>query len=359
MKKGYIVSWFNSGRNYGQTLQAYSLQKVLRNLGYDVCHVCYANNRDPRVNVKQILYKIIKLSRNQRIIQDKFDSFIRTNMMVTPHLSSVEEVSRYIDITGADFLICGSDQVWNPYNVDPVYYLHGIGNSKTKKIAYAVSTCDERRKKKFNDYPEVKKWVQEIDYVFTREKTGKKIFNELFDVKAEVVLDPTLLLDREQWIENMRLEYSDSRYVLCYAFSLTEKQKAIIEKTAQKLNCFVRYSNILMTKQKYDKREIWSPNDFLDAIFNAQMVFTDSFHGTVFSVLFHKEFLVFDNGKEENSDPYYNIDRMETFLYEIGLTSRLVNNDIEKLERIDYAQVDLIIESRRAECIKLLRESIG
>lgn len=357
MKKGYIFSWFNSGRNYGQTLQAYALQQVLIDMGYDVEHVCFDSNRYPSTSVIRKLKDIKKLTKRQRITQVKFDRFIRENMKITKRLRNDVQVRNFIFQRQPDFLICGSDQIWNPYNIHPYYFLAKIGDKSTRRIAYAVSTCDERRKSKFLDYPEIKEWIAQIDFLYVRENSGKRIFSELFDVDSDVVLDPTLLLSAEEWIEKLKLNRYADEYVLCYAFNLTTEQKKIISLRAKELNCKIKYGNIL--NEDSSKNEEWSPIDFLEAILNAKEVFTDSFHGTAFSILFHKNFTVFDNGKNEDSDPYYNIDRMNTLLKLIGLEGRLMRNaNTIYNENIDFTTIDNILCKQRKECISILRRSI-
>ena len=357
MKKGYIFSWYNSGRNYGQTLQAYALQWSLRNMGYDVEHVCFDTNRSIKKSLLIKLKDFMHLTKSQRRVQNKFDLFILDNMRVTKRLADDVQVQKFIAQNRPNFLVCGSDQIWNPYSVHPFYYLEGIGNEQTNRIAYAVSTCDKRRMDKFCEHPEIKEWIEQINYVYVRENSGKIILSELFSVESKVVLDPTLLLSGEKWVKNLCLNKKDSNYVLCYAFNLTDKQRAMILKRAGVLNAEIKYGNIL--EGDVGGQEEWSPIEFLENILNAREVFTDSFHGTVFSILFHKDFVIFDNGNELGSDPYYNIDRMSTLLSIIGLENRLVyGEEIPQMEKIDYKEIDEVLEKRRKECLSLLQRSI-
>lgn len=358
MKKGYIFSWYNSGRNYGQTLQAYALQKVVADMGYKVEHVCFGSNRDISQSFIRKLKDFKKLTSEQRQIQKKFDSFIFNNMKTTKYLKTDVDVQGFISENKPDFLICGSDQVWNPYNAHPFYYLAELGNEGTNRIAYAVSTCDKRRMDKFLEYPQIEEWIKQINAIYVRENSGKEIFSKLYNVNSEVVLDPTLLMSGKQWIDSLKLNKNPGNYILCYAFNLTKKQKCMISERAEQLGCTIKYGNIL--ENEIVKKESWSPVDFLEAILNAKEVFTDSFHGTAFSILFHKNFTVFDNGSDINSDPYYNIDRMKTLLGQIDLTDRLMLGDnCCDLNDINYSRIDAILDKRRNECLSLLRRSIG
>lgn len=359
MKKGYIFSWFNSGRNYGQTLQAYALQKVLIEMGYNVAHVCFGSNRYPSISIFRKLKDLMKLTKNQRIVQSKFDEFICDNMKITNRLNSDKQVQNFISQKKPDFLICGSDQVWNPYNIHPFYFLANVGDNSVRRVAYAVSTCDEKRKERFRDYHEIKDWINQINYLYVRENSGKRILSDLFGVSSEVVLDPTLLLSGEEWVDKLKLQKHSDDYILYYGFNLTAEQKRIISTRAKELNCKIKYG-IEINEVDVEKKQ-WSPIDFLEAILNAKEVFTDSFHGTVFSILFHKNFTVFDNGEDKKSDPYYNIDRMNTLLNLIGLNHRLMTKTNAKIiykEDIDFVIVDKILNKRRKECLFMLRRSI-
>lgn len=359
MKKGYIFSWFNSGRNYGQTLQAYALQMVLTEMGYDVEHVCFGTNRYPQKSVLRAARDSIKMTKGQRIVQSKFDDFIRKNMKITHRLNSDKQVQKFILRNKPDFLICGSDQVWNPYNIHPFYFLADIGDESVRRVAYAVSTCDEKRKDKFLEYPKIKWWIRQINYLYVRENSGKRIIHDLYGVSSEVVLDPTLLLSGDEWIKKLTLKTQSEKYILCYAFNLTVEQKKIISQRANELNCRIRYG--IPVKENDTDEELWSPIDFLEAILNAEEVFTDSFHGTAFSLLFHKNVTIFDNGEDENSDPYYNIDRMNTLLELLGLNHRLwtkTNANLIYREDIDFSMVDSILNKRRKECLLKLRRSV-
>lgn len=357
MKKGYIFSWYNSGRNYGQTLQAYALQKIVNDMGHSVAHVCFDTNRSISNSIIRKIKDYKNLNMQQRETQKKFDLFIQNNMKTTECLKNDVDVKKFIKKQQPDFLICGSDQVWNPFNVHPFYYLAEIGESNTKRIAYAVSTCDKRRKEKFLEFPQIKDWIRQIDALFVRESSGKEILEELYGVDSKVVLDPTLLMSGKKWIELLNLKEKKNDYILCYAFNLTKEQKEVINKRAEQFGCPVKYGNVLVGKDV--KKESWSPIDFLEAILNAKEVYTDSFHGTVFSILFHKNFIVFDNGNDINSDPYYNIDRMKTLLSLVNLNDRLVmNNSCVNFKEIDYSKVDRVLEERRNECISLLKRSM-
>lgn len=356
MKKGYVVTWFNSGRNYGQTLQAFALQHKLKELGYDVAVINYSDENYSHNKLLNYLKRRKRIQNDMWTIQKKFDHFVKNHIKLTKPLLSHNEICNYLKMEEPDFLICGSDQIWNPYSVSPIYFLHEMGTKNTRKIAYAVSLCDKRYMKKYMDNPQIADWIKAFDVIYVRENTGKEIIQELFSQKVETVLDPTLLFSGEEWIKVFGLQKKDRRYILCYAFSLTDEQQSYIQQRAADLNAEIVYGNVLLNRSFEADKTLWSPVDFLDMIYNAQEIVTDSFHGTVFSVLFHKNFWVFDNGTAADSDPYYNIDRMNTLLSRIELLDRVVNAaETFTYNAIDYQKVDAILACERKECIERLK----
>lgn len=356
MKKGYIVTWFNCGRNYGQTLQAYALQKKLRQMNFDAVILNYGAGFYSRSRILHYLKRRCAITGERWQIQKKFDAFVKKEMEISKPLHSYQDVQCFLKKEKPDFLVCGSDQIWNPYSADPVFFLHGLGTEETRKIAYAVSICDKVRADKFDEHPEVNQWLQGIKEIYVRENTGAEILRERFGKESTVVLDPTLLFSGEEWVQMLGLRRSGSEsYILCYAFNLTESQNRFLRARAAKNNAKVVYGNILMDGKEHSKDTQWSPVDFLNAIYNAEEIVTDSFHGMVFSILFHKEFWVFDNGQDADSDPYYNIDRMNTLLAKIGLRDRLCGEEPTGASSvIDYVRVDSALKKAREDCIRLL-----
>lgn len=361
MKKGYIITWFNSGRNYGQTLQAYALQKKLRQLNFDAVILNYGTGFCSRSRILHYLKRRRAITGERWQIQKKFDAFVKKEMAISKPLCRYQDAQCFLEKEKPDFLVCGSDQIWNPYSTDPVFFLHGLGAEETRKVAYAVSICDKARADKFDEHPEVNQWLQELDKIYVRENTGAEILRDRFGRESTVVLDPTLLFSGEEWVQMLGLRRSGSEsYILCYAFNLTESQKRFLQTRAARKNAKVVYGNVLMDGKEHSKDTQWSPVDFLNAIYNAEEIVTDSFHGMVFSILFHKEFWVFDNGQDADSDPYYNIDRMNTLLEKIDLQDRLSGEKPTGFNSaIDYVRVDSALKKAREDSIRLLCRSLS
>lgn len=356
-----IVTWYNNGNNYGQTLQAFALNYVLSLWGHYVEDLDYiATVRPRRSKVKRILSNI---SCKKSELQKAFDAFVNKRILHSKALYGIDEVERYITKNKFDILICGSDQIWNPNNFDKFYYL-GVSND-VKRVAYAVSISDKRYMGLFNNIPEVCDLMRHLDAISVREKSGAEIVKTLIGVMPQTVLDPTLLITGAQWKNILGLkDQCDTKYIFCYMFNVTDTQKSIIDECAEKRgNIHVIYSAVIMQELDRDREDIKknsSIEEFLELISNAEMIFTDSFHGTAFSILFHKDFYVFDNGADEESDPYYNIDRIVTLLSILDLERRLIQNkeSVSTVDTIDYNVIEMLLSEKRAESEEFLRNAI-
>lgn len=361
MKRAILVTWFNYGRNYGQTLQAYALQTKLKEFEVDAQLLYFGFEVYNSIPLLNDIYHIFKQEKSKWLIQYKFNKFVNKYLNISKPLRRTKYILNYLDSYKPELLICGSDQIWNPYNLYPIYYLNGIGCDNCERISYGVSLCNPKYKNKFKEQPLVKDWLNKFKAISVRENTGKDIIKELFNLESEVVLDPTLLFTGEEWCKlfnlNINNTKSKSKYILCYCFNISEKEKVFIEQRAKLLNARVEYGNILLNNEI--KTEAWSPIDFVDKIRNAEEIITDSFHGTVFSILFHKNFWIFDNGKAKDSNPFCNIDRMNTLLGKINLSNRILDDNLICRETIiDYNQVDSVLNIERKRSLEFLKKHI-
>ena len=132
-KRIAIITWYNFGMNYGQTLQAYALQKVLRLQGYYAETLTYGFGIYSRISFVNNQKRKKRIGKQKEACQKTFDRFIRKNMVVSRPLCSKQDVELYLKKKRFDAVICGSDQIWNPYNIDSVYYLNLDINLRKRK----------------------------------------------------------------------------------------------------------------------------------------------------------------------------------------------------------------------------------
>lgn len=254
--------------------------------------------------------------------------------------------------------VCGSDQIWNADTlyVDPLYYLRFAPHCK--RVAFAPS-FGRATIPKYN-IKKISKWVSDIPYLSVRENSGFSLVSQMTNRVAQVVLDPTLLIDRCTWSEVSKGFTIKENYILVYFLNQpSETLKNLIRDFAVnhkwKICCFSQFT------YWYGIADIIvdaGPKEFVSLISNARFVFTDSFHGTAFSVNLNVPFYVFERayglaGKQST--------RITSLLSQVGLKERFVN-DLKETEindlPINFGYSNDILSKERKNACKYLIESI-
>ena len=365
--------------NYGAELQAYATQKVLQLMGYDaeiIDYLFYKNPRHKRTrmsrptarmslkkHLEEKLFPIVAQwkARNYRDLQSvrnaKFERFHDENTKQSECYDMIDKLkSAKLDY---DVLMTGSDQVWNPgiySSLDP-YFLK-FGDENIKRLAYAASfgvsqVPDDVR----NYYIEALKRYSAIG---VREDNAVNLVKSLSGKDATLVLDPTLLLNKEQWMKVAKPveELPDKPYVLIYELSdipyIKQLAMYISEKTAMPI---VRICKNASPEDK--EGEILNiidagPAEFLYLFDKAGYVVTNSFHGTAFSVNFGKQFYtVIPLGKSNNS-------RQKSILKLMGCEERMLTegSEMPAIERLDTNRIVKRLEEERQKSIYFLKNAI-
>lgn len=298
--------------NFGNRLQNYALQQALASLGYEVETIQrkYYPNTQAGV-VKTVLQKLFH-SKGEKF--RAFDKKIYASAFFASANRISSDAKKYYD-----FFIAGSDQLWNPtYDfIGSVDFLAFA--DKEQKIAYAasfgVSQLPEQVKVQYTQY------LNGFSHVSFREQAGQKIYKELTGKDAPVVLDPTMLLTAADWRRvEKKVHVHCTDYVLVY--SLGERSSNFREKIEQ----LSADHKIVDVRQRQKNGHEWAigPSEFVYLIDHAAAVLTDSFHATVFSILFHKPFIVFDRDDIDGST------RIDTLLHLLHL-----NKQDQKYEHVD------------------------
>lgn len=378
MKKIGIITILKCN-NFGAELQAYATQKKLNLMGYDAeiidmlyyKHPDFKNTKSSKPFVEQtmkervvefvkfsilnpIIYNVVPVfSKNMRVRNRKFDEFHRVNTKMSNTYRSID--SLYGCGKEYDAYIVGSDQVWNPgtgMNIEP-YFLTFAPKGK-KRIAYAssfgVTSIPTQYTDKFNSL------LNGLDFISVREAAGVKIVEEVAQRKAELVLDPTLLLNKDEWKEcSSGYNPNSEGYVLIYEVHPSEKIQQLALDYAQKNNLPVYRVGVRgmfnwETKGVTNLVDI-GPADFVSLFENADIVFTNSFHGTAFSVNLGKNFFtVLSKAGKKNS-------RMTSLLSIMGLDSRIIyQEDDEKIsyEKYDVSKVQELLKAEREKSVDYL-----
>lgn len=238
-----------------------------------------------------------------------------------------------------DYFVCGSDQIWNPgyTTTSDLAFLSFASREKCIALSpsFGVSEIPESLHNMYCD------GINGIEMLSVREEAGKKIIFDLTGRNAEVLVDPTMAIDVSEWEKiatKPEIELPD-KYLLCYFLGKVDnKYRTIIKKIAEKNNLEI----VSLFDIEHTEYYSLDPSEVLYCIKNATMVTTDSFHGTVFSILFHKDFTVF----ERNEGGLSMSSRLETLLKRFGLQSKLCYSSLNT-EVIDWDVVDKCIISAR------------
>ena len=296
-----IMTWFHY-RNYGTALQVTALSKVLKNVGADPYVIdyipCSFFRSIPDYSLSGIFRKVGKRkSFNGPFFLNEekeqlFEAFIQRHLKFTEKcddLSDLENLNRYYD-----GFVCGSDQIWSPLVFNPHFFLDFVKDSN-KKIAYApsfgVNVIEDLYVKK-----QIKELLSDFKYISVRETDGKKIIENLTSQKASVVLDPTLLLTKEEWQSLFYLNKKQEQpYLIAYMLGQDSKHWDEIYRLSEQMNLEIKvipvYDEDLKRKGCIDSAI--GPREFLELMYNASYICTDSFHGMAFSVNFQKQFTAF------------------------------------------------------------------
>lgn len=262
------------------------------------------------------------------------------------------------DIPQADAYVSGSDQVWNTQNNNPkddlkAYYL-GFAPGGKKRIAYAGSFGKNNFTK--DESAIIREYIAKYDHVAVREDDGLDILERHGFHNGVHVVDPTLLLNAEEWTKFANKKAPKEKYVFVYNLN----RNALIKEIAQKIAAerglkIINFADSMDFIPGAKNRLFNTAMDFINHIANAEIVVTDSFHGTVFSINFSKQFICI-------KAPRYN-SRLESILRQTGLIdSRMVGSAEEGLEasrhQIDYTKVNAIMEEARKKSYEYLKNAI-
>lgn len=369
--KALIVTWYNSNQNYGQTLQAYALQKVLNLMKIDAITLTYNKQLKGKNNWKDY-YKYKFLNEDASLIKKiRFSMFIFKNMRITRPCNDIVSFQDYINKNHYDFLICGSDQIWNPIGYTKVLVL-GV-KTDAKKIAYAVSLMYHKDIYKYDlVLKKMSRYLNEFHSISVREKSAVNILKYYINCPIKNVLDPTLLLSRKQW-DKIRKHYSQmyGSYLFCYILGEDKEYQQHIECIMKKHNLkkvFMIDSQYLVKKKQYYYLKNIGPSEWVGMIASAGVVLTDSFHGTAFSIIYGKEFYCVKrnealsnwNSRKGSEAPYSNPDRIRNLLQMFHLSDREIVNvkDIFKCSNINWSDIENILKIKQKESIQFLKDSM-
>lgn len=352
MKIGILTLPFDA--NYGYLLQQYALLNFLRKHGYDAYEIYRKWDRKSSRGIK---YKVMKWV-YYHILCRNLNHFYKNS--ITPKTVLIDSQDGMRKLSKYDFsaYVVGSDQVWRRENTGGVkdnYFLDFV-EGDAKKIAYAASFGKDEWKSSVKDTKRITSLLKEFSLITVREDTAVELCHNIFDVKAHHVLDPTMLLQKEDYQKMFSsLNGSRKRYLASYILDVNSPKKELIRYVKKGIG--VKGQRDLYQSGKYSIYK--SVEYWLESLCNADYIVTDSFHGMVFSILFNKQFIVVANQKR-------GLTRFVSLLRLLDLESRLVFEctdwkaiDSIILNKIDYSKVNNTIVQLREMSTNLLFNALS
>lgn len=367
MKVGIITMFYDSA-NYGGILQSYATVKILQNAHIDAEQICYINSPQPSLQLK-LKRKLLRLyrsarSKEYRMVQQRSARIKAAAMELIPHSAAVyTEQTLPTCVNDYAAFVTGSDQVW--HGEWPAYFLSFVPDEK-KKIAYAVSTGKSDLTEA--DTEKIRQYAAGFSAISVREADLAETLQAAMPEKQiELVLDPTLVLDQAEWDKIASPRKVSEQYLFCYFLGGDPRLRTLAKEYAArhglKIVCIPDMQGRLEANDAAfgDVRSFDAvPQDFLSYIKYAEMIFTDSFHASVFSQIFRKQYIAFGRQahKEMNN-------RLETLTELFGTRHRFLTEDaqfnaetLESVAEIDYSAPSERYEAAKERSVSFLLGSI-
>lgn len=384
MKKVGIVSCYFQ-HNYGSMLQALATQMALDKLGYEneTIDISGFNGEIKKAKMlyfaKASLTSDILLSKlgmatnilrrklskgvykeNTIIRNKKFDDFYKEHFRLSEKYNSKADLSNKCKEKYSAVLV-GSDQLWLPGNIAGDYYTLNFVPKEVNTIAYSTSFGQSALPN--DSAKKATVFLKKIRHIGVREESGQKLVKELADRSVPVVCDPTLLFTGDEWMSIQKEEAKiNESYILCYFLGNNpphrEFAKRLKEKTGCKIVALTHLDEYVKSDEGYADYTPYDvdPADFLNLIRNAQYVCTDSFHCSLFSMLYKKEFFTFKRYARKTKSSTNS--RLDTLFNLAGVKGRVLNGD-EDIQKcldmnIDYEKVHKNLQKIRKESYQYL-----
>jgi len=364
MKKKLAIVTLYDDINFGNKLQNFAVQSYFEGMGFDVVTLPYWEKTHPVRSFRNITHELAHSSlqilgmEKNRILRNQIKENRRAYIKgFSDEYLKLGPVVRYSKIEDSlknryDYFVTGSDQVWHAWedNKKELEFFFLMFAKQEQRITMAPSFGFRAFPKKYLDV--YKRGLNGFKYLSCRENEGKTLIDQMAGKKATTLLDPTMLIDVDIWLGLLRKpkDFLSDEYIFIYALGGIHGQlKENIDKLAKKNHWTV--ININDENSKY--YTMTRPDEFLYWISKSKLVVTDSFHATVFSILFKKPFIVFSRSDELGME-----DRLDTLMDKFSLmdrkfieTSNHDKNDFfdheEKLLTVNFGDVEQIIETER------------
>ena len=359
MKKVAIITLYDE-LNIGNKLQNYAVQTFFSEMGYDVKTILHWEMYS--FSFRQILEQICRvigfprrrshILRMKKLRRNKFVAFTKKYLKLgeTVNIKHIPESFK----EKYDYFVTGSDQVWHNWTdtaeeVD--FYMLSFAEQK-QRVAFAPSFGKSNITSFKEKYIEGLKGFRELS---CREETGADLISELSGKKAEVLLDPTMLIDRKHWEDlEKQPNWLTGNYLLVYSLG---DRSAKINELIESISKLEKLKIVDLLNIDLKDQFVSGPDEFVYLVHHAKCVITDSFHACVFSVLFHTDFIVFDR---DTSDTAKMTSRIDTLLGKFNLQDRKFNNSsFDNRHNADFGIVECVIEREKQRAKQFIEKAIS
>ncbi len=377
MKQIALLSACND--NYGSLLQSCAFQHYMSMLGIDAEIIVYTGRpflkqilrlfHLPLVRMKtKAMYRdwscrIFHSDLRRQLLRrsQRFADFRRNNLKIAPVIADRAQLLRCPD--RYDVFIVGSDQLWNPINLGTDFFTLNFVPDEMLKLSYATSFGVDRIPALLT--AKYRHYLQRFDEISTREKSGQIIIREIAGRDVPLVCDPTMLVDRTFWdrIKGTK-SLVEGKYIFCYFIGarpdIRAYAKEIGRKTGLRIVSLPHIDEFVRADVNFGDVQLFDvgPAEFVNLIANAAYILTDSFHGTVFSVLYEKLFFTFNRFKREGAGSMNS--RISSLLHVLGISERRIDvcDDVERVcgLTIDYDAVNRNLSGFRTHSLEYLRK---
>ena len=393
MKVSVVCIYYN--RNYGSVLQSLALNNFLEKLGCEVNVIPFKDTAgtkekldilfdlklpklfDPEIVKRKIQEKKARKTATDideeyvegvKLREHAYDRFLKSYFNVPERVLNRDELAGFVE--NSDAVVVGSDQLWTPHDILIGYHTLNFVPKGVKRVSYATSfgvkelpTTHIKRK--------AKDFLSKMDEISVREIQGKKIIENLGVVKkVNVVVDPTMLLTQEEWsmiIPSTRIV--KEKYIFCYFLGNNPEHRKFANRIKEQFGLSIvalqHMDEYVVGDREFADKVLYDidPGQYVSLIRDAELILTDSFHGSVFSVLYHKNFFVMNRHKD--GEVRSTNSRIDTFCKLLNLEKRHLTGNLMAypedriLQDINYDSVDKRLYDSRNDSIAFLKNALG
>lgn len=362
--------------NYGGILQNFALQTILKRMGHDVETLDYTASTSIKIKVlsfvKRLLLKMTGKNVPLRGWPTKDEDRVitqNTSQFVKKHISTSEKfpitgIATYAKYHQYDAIVVGSDQVWRGAMIQDIgeFFLKSFGK-KTKKVAYAASFGVDNWEFNSKQTSECRKLAKEFAKISVREDSGVTLCDNYLNVNAQHVLDPTMLLNKDDYQKLLNLNSARAKRscIMVYVLDKSPQKKEIIDWVKKETGLttleVMAESSFKEVGKAHLSRCVFPPiEEWICGFRDCDLVVTDSFHGTVFSIIFNKPFISIANSQR-------GLSRFTSLLKMFNLEDRLISDKSQLTKQMfrpfDYTDVNRIMKEKQVEAYDFLTSALN